>query len=107
MFLIVLYYNCHTRYDVMKECWKLTPSERPTFTELVATLDKTLMSVAGYTELGMTLVEGGGEEEEGWGAEPAQPPHEADQGELLALCIIICVLLSVRKLCFICYGWNS
>ena len=69
----------------MKKCWKLTPSERPTFTELVATLDKTLMSVAGYTELGMTLVEEGGEEEEGWEAEPVEPPHEAGQGELLAL----------------------
>ena len=75
----------------MKKCWKLTPSERPTFTELVATLDKTLMSVAGYTELGMTLVEGGGEEEEDWEAsyEPVEPPHEAAQGELLH--IIFCV----------------
>ena len=76
----------------MKKCWKLTPSERPTFTELVATLDKTLMSVAGYTELGMTLVEGGGEEEEeGWETDygPVEPPHEAGQGKLLH--IILCV----------------
>ena len=69
----------------MKKCWKLTPSERPIFSELVATLDKTLMSVAGYTELGMTLVEEG-EKDEGWetGYEPVVPPNEAGQGELLA-----------------------
>ena len=71
----------------MKKCWKLTPSERPTFTELVATLDKTLTSVAGYTELGMTLLERGGEEEEGWeaGYEPVEPPNEEGQGELLCI----------------------
>ena len=73
----------------MKKCWRLAPSDRPTFSELAATLDKTLMSVAGYTELGMTLVEGGGEEEEegeewGTGYEPVEPPNEAGLGEFLA-----------------------
>ena len=51
------------------------------------------MSLAGYTELGMTLVEGGGgeEEEEDWeaGYESVEPSHEAGQGEHLALCIYI------------------
>ena len=41
----------------MKKCWKLSASERPRFSELAVTLDKTLQSVAGYTELSMTLVE--------------------------------------------------
>ena len=45
------------RYDVMKKCWKLSPSERPRFSTLANTLDKTLESVAGYTELSMTLVQ--------------------------------------------------
>ena len=47
----------------MKKCWKLSPSERPCFSELVVSLDKMLMSVADYIELGMTLVETGDEEE--------------------------------------------
>ena len=41
----------------MKKCWKLSPTERPRFNVLATILDKTLMSVAGYTELSMTLVE--------------------------------------------------
>ena len=39
----------------MKKCWKLDPQQRPTFSELLASLDKTLTTVADYMELGMTL----------------------------------------------------
>ena len=48
----------------MKKCWKLSPSERPCFSELVVSLDKMLMSVADYIELSMTLVET--EDDEEW-----------------------------------------
>ena len=48
----------------MKKCWKLSPSERPRFSDLAATLDNMLMSVADYIELTMTLVEA--EDEEEW-----------------------------------------
>ena len=41
----------------MKKGWKLSPTERPRFNLLATILDKTLQSVAGYTELSMTLVE--------------------------------------------------
>ena len=41
----------------MKKCWKLSPTERPRFNVLATIFDKTLQSVAGYTELSMTLVE--------------------------------------------------
>ena len=59
----------------MKKCWKLSPPDRPRFGDLTATLDKILMSVAGYTELSMTLVADTGEEE--WpGYEVVQPPDE-------------------------------
>ena len=47
----------------MKNCWKLSPSVRPRFSELVATLDSMLMSVADYIEINMTLVEAEGEED--------------------------------------------
>ena len=45
----------HDRYDVMKMCWMTNHRERPSFTALVQAVDKTLMSVAGYMELSMTL----------------------------------------------------
>ena len=61
----------------MKKCWKLSPSERTSFSELVATLDKTLMSVAGYTELSMTLVAADHSEE----YEDVQPPRNAVIGK--------------------------
>ena len=65
----------------MKKCWRQSPEERPRFSELVATLDKTLQSVAGYIELSMTLDRGGDqeeeEEEEDWsGYEVVQPTIE-------------------------------
>ena len=41
----------------MKKCWKLSPSERPCFSDLVVSVDKMLMSVADYIEINMTLVE--------------------------------------------------
>ena len=39
----------------MKMCWMTNHRERPSFTALVQAVDKTLMSVAGYMELSMTL----------------------------------------------------
>ena len=64
----------------MKKCWRQSPEERPRSSELVATLDKTLQSVAGYIELSMTLDRGGDQEEEeekDWsGCEVVQPTIE-------------------------------
>ena len=62
----------------MKKCWRQSPEERPRFRGLVATLDKTLQSVAGYIELSMTLDRGGDqEEEEDWSEyEVVQPTIE-------------------------------
>ena len=42
-------------YMLMNKCWKLDPKQRPTFSELLASLDKTLTAVADYMELGLTL----------------------------------------------------
>ena len=39
----------------MRKCWRADPAERPTFSELVSTLDRLLQFVAGYMELSMTL----------------------------------------------------
>ena len=67
----------------MKKCWKLPPADRPRFRDLVTTLDKTLSSVAGYTELSMTLLEPGrsGENEEWPRYEDVLPPA-SDLSEL-------------------------
>ena len=40
---------------VMRKCWRVSPEERPTFSELCSLVDRLLMSIAGYTELSMVL----------------------------------------------------
>ena len=70
------------RYAMMRKCWRLVPEERPRFSQLVVTLDKTLQSVAGYVELSMTLkndpVTSDPEGEEEWGGyEVVEPPDES------------------------------
>ncbi|XP_064398640.1 plexin-A2-like [Halichondria panicea] len=42
--------------EVMRQCWREDPEERPTFSQLSSTVDKLLTSIAGYTELGMVLL---------------------------------------------------
>ena len=49
---------------VMRKCWREDPEERPTFSQLSSIVDKLLTSIAGYTELGMVLVDTSREEEE-------------------------------------------
>ena len=67
----------------MRKCWRMVPEERPRFSQLVVTLDKTLQSVAGYVELSMTLKndpvtsDPEGEEEEWAGYEVVEPPDES------------------------------
>lgn len=39
----------------MKKCWKMDPTDRPSFTALVESLGKILAAIAGYVELSMTL----------------------------------------------------
>ena len=39
----------------MRKCWRADPAERPTFSELVSTLDRLMTSVAGYIEVSMIL----------------------------------------------------
>ena len=40
---------------MMRKCWRESPEERPTFSELSSLVGKLLMSIAGYTELSMVL----------------------------------------------------
>ena len=48
-FLLVV--HCQYRYDIMKSCWKKLPQDRPTFSELIARLSKSLISMAEYLPL--------------------------------------------------------
>ena len=41
-------------YSVMLNCWDTDPAQRPTFSELVATLSTLLEASAGYLTLEMT-----------------------------------------------------
>ena len=36
----------------MKQCWKTTPEDRPTFKELCSTLSKSIERIAGYLQIG-------------------------------------------------------
>jgi len=60
MFSFFTFSVCHSnsvpiRYDVMKKCWRMVPTERPSFSALVQSLGKILAAVADYVELSMTL----------------------------------------------------
>ncbi len=48
---------------VMRKCWREDPKERPTFSQLSSIVERLLTSIAGYTELGMVLVDTSQEEE--------------------------------------------
>ena len=39
----------------MKKCWRMVPTERPSFSALVQSLEKVLETVTDYVELSMTL----------------------------------------------------
>ncbi|XP_064398663.1 hepatocyte growth factor receptor-like [Halichondria panicea] len=41
---------------LMRQCWREDPKERPTFSQLSAIVERLLTSIAGYTELGMVLL---------------------------------------------------
>ncbi len=40
----------------MRQCWREDPEERPTFSQLSSIVERLLTSIAGYTELGMVLL---------------------------------------------------
>ncbi len=40
----------------MHQCWREDPEERPTFSQLSAIVERLLTSIAGYTGLGMVLL---------------------------------------------------
>ncbi len=48
----------------MRKCWKVDPEERPTFSQLSSIVERLLTGIAGYTELGMVLVDTSQEEEQ-------------------------------------------
>ncbi len=48
----------------MRKCWREDPEERPTFSQLSSIVERLLTSIAGYTELGMVLVDTSQEEEQ-------------------------------------------
>ncbi len=52
----IIIYNTHAcSYEVMQQCWREDPEERPTFSQLSSIVDKLLTSISGYTELSMVL----------------------------------------------------
>ena len=61
----------HCSYEIMMQCWKMSPEDRPTFEEICSSVSKIIERVAGYLEIGFNpftgggAVEGGADEEKG------------------------------------------
>ena len=41
----------HCRFEIMMNCWEEVPEDRPSFSDLVATLSQMMVSEAGYLSL--------------------------------------------------------
>ena len=54
-------------YGIMRQCWQMTPGERPTFSELCLKVSKLIENIAGYLQMGYNpfTVGGGKAGEEG------------------------------------------
>ena len=39
-------------YEMMMQCWKMSPEDRPTFKELCTSVSKFIERIAGYLEIG-------------------------------------------------------
>ena len=50
--------NTHS-YEIMMQCWKMSPEDRPTFKEICSNVSKFIERVAGYLEIGFNLFIGG------------------------------------------------
>ena len=80
--------NTHS-YEIMMQCWKMSPEDRPTFKEIYSSVSKFIERVAGYLEIGFNpftgggAVEGGreGEEEEGEGEDKIEAEEGDDEKE--------------------------
>ena len=50
-------------YEMMMQCWKMSPEDRPTFKELYSSVSKFIERIAGYLEIGFNpfTAAGGGE----------------------------------------------
>ena len=84
----------------MKKCWKLSPSERPCFSDLVVSLEKMLMSVADYIEINMTLVEA---EDEGEWMQYEEVDDVAMMGESRSVLYVVMVIISLMGFSW----WNG
>ena len=50
--------NTHS-YEIMMQCWKMSPEDRPTFKEICSNVAKFIERVAGYLEIGFNPFTGG------------------------------------------------
>ena len=74
--------NTHS-YEIMMQCWKMSPEDRPTFKEICSNVSKFIERIAGNLEIGFNpftgggAVEGGGEREDKTEAEEGDDEEEA------------------------------
>ena len=70
------------RYAIMRICWSKEPKDRPTFSELVASLSQTLMGMSDYMDFNMTQSTLGAHESS---SDPSRLPAVADSRNMSLL----------------------
>ena len=50
--------NTHS-YEIMMQCWKMSPEDRHTFKEICSNVSKFIERIVGYLEIGFNLFTGG------------------------------------------------
>ena len=70
-------------YGIMRQCWQMTPGERPTFSELCLKVSKLIENIAGYLQMGYNpfIVGGGKGGKEGKDKEEEEKEKDEEEEE--------------------------
>ena len=72
--------NTHS-YEIMMQCWKMSPEDRPTFKEICSNVSKFIERIAGYLEIGFNPFTGGGAVEGGEEGGEGEDKIETEKGD--------------------------
>ena len=72
--------NTHS-YEIMLQCWKLSPEDRPTFEQICSNVSKFIERIAGYLEIEFNPFTGGRTGEGGEEGEKEEDKIETEKGE--------------------------
>ena len=77
VYLVLFVYS----YGIMRQCWRMAPGERPTFSELCLKVSKLIENIAGYLQMGYNpfIVGGGKVGNEGKDKEEEKEKNEKEE----------------------------